>query len=140
MLSLQRRLERYRILYTWKTLEGLVPNCGISVSQEMGRHGRKCHIPSINKKAKQSVKTLREQTFQVHGPQLFNALPKNIRNTTKCSVDDFKMKLDKFLESVPDEPNVGGLTPGASTLEARASNSIVDQIRRVHMDRTTHGG
>ena len=140
MLSLQRRLERYRIIYIWKTLEGLVPNCGISVSQEIGRHGRKCHIPSINKKAKLSVKTLREQTFQVHGPQLFNALPNSVRNTTKCSVDDFKMKLDKFLETIPDEPNVGGLTPGASTLEARASNSIVDQIRRVHMDRTTHGG
>ena len=106
----------------------------------MGRHGRKCHIPSINKKAKQSVKTLREQTFQVHSPQLFNALPINVRNETKCSVDDFKMKLDKFLESIPDEPNVGGLIPGASTLEARASNSLVDQVRRVHMDRTTHGG
>ena len=50
------------------------------------------------------------------------------------------MKLDKFLESIPDEPNVGGLTPGACTLEARASNSLVDQARRVHMDRITHGG
>jgi hypothetical protein len=34
MLSLQRRQERYRILYTGKTPEGLVPNYGISVSQE----------------------------------------------------------------------------------------------------------
>ena len=51
MLSLQRRLERYRIIYTWKTLEGLVPNCGVSVSHESGRNGRKCQVPSMDRKA-----------------------------------------------------------------------------------------
>ena len=30
MNSQQRRLERYRIIYTWKVLEDLVPNCGMS--------------------------------------------------------------------------------------------------------------
>ena len=97
MLSLQRRLERYRIIYIWKILEGLVPNCGVQVSQELGRSGRKCLIPSLNTKSKQSVQTLKEQTFQVNGPQLFNTLPSSVRNTTKCSVDEFKMKLDKYL-------------------------------------------
>ena len=29
MLSQQRRMERYRIIYVWKVLEGLVPNCGL---------------------------------------------------------------------------------------------------------------
>ena len=29
MLSQQRRSERYKIIYTWKVLEGLVPSCGI---------------------------------------------------------------------------------------------------------------
>ena len=140
MLSLQRRLERYRIIYIWKILEGLVPNCGVQVSPELGRSGRKCLIPSLNTKSKQSVQTLKEQTFQVNGPQLFNTLPSSVRNTTKCSVDEFKMKLDKYLEGIPDEPSMSGLTPGACTLEARASNSLVDQVRRVHMDRTTHGG
>ena len=140
MLSLQRRLERYRIIYIWKILEGLVPNCGVQVSPELGRSGRKCLIPSLNTKSKQSVQTIKEQTFQVNGPQLFNTLPSSVGNTTKCSVNEFKMKLDKFLEGIPDEPSVSGLTPGACTLEARASNSLVDQVRRVHMDRTTHGG
>ena len=136
MLSLQRRLERYRIIYTWKVLEGLVPNCGISMKQEGGRSGRKCEIPPINKKEKKSVQSLREQTFQVNGPQLFNSIPANVRNMTKCSIDEFKTKLDKFLESIPDEPNMRGLTPGACTMEARASNSLVDQIRRVQMANT----
>ena len=134
MLSLQRRLEIYRIIYTWKVLEGLVPDCGITMKQEGGRSGRKCEIPPMNKKAKKSVQSLREQTFQVNGPQLFNSIPAYVRNMTKCSIDEFKMKLDKFLESIPDEPNMRGLTPGACNMEARASNSLVDQVRRVQMD------
>ena len=32
--SVQRRMERYRLLYIWKTLEGYVPNCGISIKMD----------------------------------------------------------------------------------------------------------
>ena len=28
MISMQRRLERHRVIYTWKILEKLAPNCG----------------------------------------------------------------------------------------------------------------
>ena len=31
MLSLQRRLDRYRIIYSWKILENLIPNCGLKL-------------------------------------------------------------------------------------------------------------
>ena len=65
-------------------------------------------------------------------PQLFNALPRSIRDTTKVSVEEFKEKLDRFLQKVPDGPNVDGLTPGAcNQWTAAPSNSIVDQTRRV---------
>ena len=148
MLSLQRRLERYRILYTWKILEGISPNCGIEVKLEGGRVGRKCNIPKIQTKSQKWVQTLREQTFQINGPQLFNSLPAYLRNITKCGVDDFKTKLDKYLEKVPDEPSMRGLVPRACTSEARPSNSILDQSRRIqmsswpadHMAKETHGG
>ena len=30
MLSVQRRIDRYRILYTWKIMNGDTPNCGLS--------------------------------------------------------------------------------------------------------------
>ena len=148
MLSLQRRLERYRILYTWKILEGISPNCGIEVKLEGGRVGRKCNIPKIQTKSQKWVQTLREQTFQINGPQLFNSLPAYLRNITKCGVDDFKTKLDKYLEKVPDEPSMRGLVPRAYTIEARPSNSILDQSRRIqmsswpadHMAKETHGG
>ena len=129
MLSLQRRMERYRCIYTWKILEGLAPNCGVSVKLEGGRVGRKCAIPSRCTQARVAVQTMREQTYQVHGPRLFNALPVFIRNMTKCPLADFKMALDKFLEQVPDEPRVSGLTPGGCS-EAGPSNSLLEQVKR----------
>ena len=128
MYSQQRRLERYRIIYAWKIIEGLAPNCGITV-QPSGRRGRELQVPQL--RGKPGIQSLRSQSFQVHGPQLFNSLPKSIRDVTKVSVDDFKEKLDNFLQKIPDEPNVEGLTPGACNLwTAAPSNSIVDQARR----------
>jgi hypothetical protein len=82
------------------------------------------------------VRTMREQSFQVNGPRLFNSIPKKIRNMTKVPVDKFKERLDKFLEMVPDEPNVVGLTPATcNQFTAAPSNSILDQVRRVAQHR-----
>ena len=92
----------------------------------------------MNRKASEKVKTLRENSFQVHAPKLFNSLPRKLRNRTKCSIEDFKAELDHFLETVPDEPKVSGgqYTPGACDLfSAQPSNSVIDQIRKM-----TNGG
>ena len=91
-----------------------MPNCGVTVAPEEGRLGRRCLVPPMARGATARVRTIREQTFQVHGPRLFNCLPAYIRNTTKA-LEEFKMKLDKFLETMPDEPRMDGLTPGACT-------------------------
>ena len=92
------------------------------------RQGRKCELPNL--KGSQSVKTLREQSFQVHGPRLFNSLPRYIRNLTKCGIDIFKEKLDLFLEKIPDQPKVGDLMPATcNQVSGQPSNSLVDQIR-----------
>ena len=127
MYSQQRRLERYRIIYTWKILEGQVPNCGLDCTTS-DRRGREACVPAL--KGKPSVRKLREQSFQHNGPKLFNSLPKQLRNLSNVSVEDFKEKLDKYLQKLPDEPNVEGLTPSACDLYSAApSNSIVDQAR-----------
>ena len=55
LLSQQRRLERYRIIYVWKILEGLVPNCGVETNYHE-RLGRMCQIPELKKKAPASIK------------------------------------------------------------------------------------
>ena len=85
-----------------------VPNCAITQIQlSEDRQGRKCEIPNLSRA--QSVKTLRNNSFQVQGPKLFNALPSYIRNITKCGVKDFKDRLDNFLPKIPDSPKIGHL-------------------------------
>ena len=141
MLSQQRRLERYKILYIWKILEHRVPNCGIEVKQNL-RLGRLCEIPGI-KKCSARIVTLRENSFQVQGPKLFNILPPKIRNMTGCSIDDFKFALDQFLMKIPDEPNVPGAeyTPTAcNQVTGKPSNSLVDQVKSVNMGGNLLGG
>ena len=75
-------------------------------------------VPKLENKATTAIKTLREQTFQVNGPQLFNSLPIYIRKITKCPLEEFKAQLDFFLERIPNEPSVRGLTPAGCTAMA----------------------
>ena len=92
----------------WKIVEGLVPNCGLEVTHSE-RRGREIQVPIA--KGSQKVKSLREQIFQVSGGNIYNSLPKSIRNLKKVSVEEFKSKLDKYLELIPDEPKVGTYIP-----------------------------
>ena len=66
---------------------------------------------------------------------LFYILTMQIRDMTKCSVEDFKTKLDQFLSRIPDQPRTPTLVPEASNqITAKASNCLIDQIRRVTID------
>ena len=129
MYSQQRRSERYRIIYTWKILEGLVPNCGIESDTSM-RRGRVCRVPITH--GRQAVKSLREQSFQMSGPKLFNCLPKYLRDINKSSKLDFKEQLDLFLATLPDQPHIGDLIPNVcNQFTAKPSNSLVDVITTI---------
>ena len=104
-------------------------------------HGHCCghgdvygHGHLLYSNTRQYIQTVRDDSFQVHGPRLFNCLPIQIRNLTNCSVDSFKFKLDNFLSLVPDEPKVSNLFPsGLCPLTARPSNSIIHQVTNVQM-------
>jgi hypothetical protein len=124
MISMQRRLERYRIIYIWKILEKLAPNCGISLVEgsEVSRLGRRLNIIVPKESAK--INKMKEQAFQVNGPKLFNCLPASIRNTTRTGLDEFKEKLDNHLQQVPDQPRIDGMSPGTDT------NSLLHQTKR----------
>ena len=109
LYSIQRRFERYRIIYVWKILHGMVVNPGVQFNENRGsRNGISCKIP------KHTIRQ-REESFLVKGPKLFNNLPKEIKefpikypNSQEQSIDAFKGELDKFLSKIPDEPNMGG--------------------------------
>ena len=52
MYSEQRRLERYRAIYVWKVLQGLVPNHGVFEARENEYLGRRCQLPQLKQKNK----------------------------------------------------------------------------------------
>ena len=123
MNSQQRRFERYKVFYTWKVINGLVPNPGICLLPDSDRRGILCKVPATKD-------NMRNNSYQVIGPRLFNALPKELRNM-KCSKADFKFALDTFLCKIPDEPQCPNLVPGATDMiESKPSNSLLHQIPR----------
>ena len=120
LYSLQRRRERYIIIYVWKILENLVPNFGIK-SYINPRTGRFCIVPHVRSTVSSRVRTIRFASLSVNGPRLFNAMPQCVRNMVGCSTEIFKATLDKYIVSVPDEPRVRALVPYCT----RSSNSLI---------------
>ena len=86
---------------------------------------------SVKSKGSAEIQKLRKQSFQMSGPKLWNALPKNLRNVNKCELGQFMEVLDCFLSKVPDEPKADGLTPGATdVISGRATNTLEFQCAR----------
>ena len=128
--SLERRRERFQIIYVWSILEGLVPNffhfeygtaIGGIKSYYHIRHGRKCIIPVLSGCKNQKLVI---NSFRWRGPRLFNILPKNLRNMTGCNKDEFKKCLDIFLI----EPQI----PGYTIMRCTDSNSLLDMVQYMH--------
>lgn len=129
--SLERRRERYRVIYVWRILERQVPNILNQEGQPKivakwhPRRGRECIVPPVRRSAPTYVQKLLHGSLPVHGQQLFNILPSAIRNMTECSVDCFKRTLDKYLRDVPDEPQI----PGYTAQRRADSNSLLHMSR-----------
>ena len=130
--SLERRRERYCIIYIWKILEGVVPNIEgkFRVQEKINhRRGRLCFLHSLERS---SFQQLRQATLPVQGIKLFNAMPKHIRNLRKVETDVFKRSLDRFLSNVLDEPQI----PGYTQYRRHENNSIIEMIKFVKKNRT----
>ena len=123
--SLERRRERYRIIYIWKVLENIVPNINgkiKAVSSE--RRGRLCTVPTVKGNGK--IANIYRSSLTVHGAQLFNALPKQIRDTTNVSVEQFKKSLDAYLSKIPDMPLLNGYTA-----HRQAENNSIVSMQKI---------
>ena len=125
MYSVERRRERYLMIYVYKIIQGITPNFEgekfMLQVETNARRGRFCIVPSLNTRAPARVTTMVEASLSVTGPKLFNSLPMDIRNCN-VSVDAFKARLDKFLKRVPDQPCLPGYQQPA------LSNSILGQL------------
>ena len=126
IFSVERRRERFVILNMYKILKGIGPNPGI-IFKMNERTGVRAVVPQIKSNTPTHIKNMRINSFGYLGPQLFNALPMELRNfepannTTNLTFA-FKTQLDKYLEKIPDEPTVNGLSRQAN------SNSLLEQI------------
>ena len=132
--SLERRRERYIIIFMYKIINQLYPNPGIDLSSIVLNVREGIKIPAKHDpKAPQWVQRLRTASFFSKGPRLLETVLPFIGGVACLTeeipnVDKFKEKLDELLETIPDQPTVPGLTCPA------LSNSILDQIR--HRTRT----
>ena len=124
LYSIQRRHERYRIIYLWCILEGLVPNPKPHqiIEKVHPRLGRTCAVPIVKAGPYQQIVF---SSFCVQGALLFNSIPKELRNMRNCEKAVFKAALDKHLRTVPDEPQI----PGYTASHQEDSNSLLDMIR-----------
>ncbi|MPC98395.1 hypothetical protein E2C01_093764 [Portunus trituberculatus] len=105
-----RKIRGMNELNYWQRLQRLileeqVPHRTIIIknSKCSGRSCERCALPSSTPGR---VKTLLTYSLSYSGPRLFNALPKNVRDTTGCPVSRFKKALDHFLQTLPDEPPI----------------------------------
>ena len=106
MYSIQRRHERYKIIYVYKIKENLVPNISDTHGLQFfssRRHGCMCRMPSYPLYHNRAV-IARNNSFALTASLLWNSLPKHIRDISGLSVLTFKRRLDKVLMLYPDEP------------------------------------
>ena len=136
--SLQRRRERYAILYTWKVIHNLYPNPGLQINHNwpdmhtqhnnLGinitygiRNGITVHHYTDNK----TPAWIKKHSVLETCCNLYNAIPPNLRqlvpDNDEPSLTQFKAHLDKWLKCIPDQPTSN------KRVRAAESNSIIHQ-------------
>ena len=105
LLSVQRRMERYGIIYMWKVRDLQVDNPA-NIESKWSHKGRFVVLPKLPKNT--LGKKLWENCFAVKAGCLFNAMPQFVRNHVGGDVNGFKTVLNTFLSVVPDQPRDAG--------------------------------
>ena len=75
LYSIERRRERYVILYIFKIISNLVPNFSderFSIkTYSFVRGNRVCRVPRVSRSSSARIRRMVENSFAVRGPQLF---------------------------------------------------------------------
>ena len=128
LYSMERRRERYMIINAWQQLEDPEKNLLGFETNERARH-RTIKDTRIkwNKKSKNSTLIYNSPARKMM--RLFNAIPGEIRDIKGEKTEYFKRELDRWLNGVPDEPEI-------DEYRARTnSNSIVHQASQAERRR-----
>ena len=127
MYSLERRRDRYMIIYGWQQIEGLKENILRLKTSWSGRYrtmiSSKIPNEANGKRLSRVEKNLIYNCPARRVQRLFNSIPGKIRNITNVTSDTFKRHLDEWLKKVPDQPRGGGY----SQRVAAESNNVQHQ-------------
>ena len=126
LFSVGRRNERYRILYTYKVINGLTPKCGLSTE-----YNDRTGLLVKTKYLGPYYKNLRTNSFHYIAPRLFNLLPRYLRDNKKSTYQDWKLKLDELLDLVPDNPHTMETIPGRCDYNRNNSPTVLVTTSKV---------
>jgi hypothetical protein len=121
MYSQERRRERYKIIFIWKVGMGMIKGYNLPFTHNP-RTGWRVTPAPVPASAPAAVRTARRSSLAHQGAQLFNMLPKGLRDLSSARVELFKCNLDAFLTDIPDEPTV------PERQRAAATNSLLDWL------------
>ena len=130
MSSVQRRMERYLCIYSWKMISGFVSS-NEGVREKWGTRGRTLEVPGL--KGSQRTKPLRQASFTYRSAKLYNTLPRHIRDYGGAggTVQEFKTLLDGYLSKIPDQPRdlLGGYLPAPVDIHTGTNSNSIEHWR-----------
>ena len=127
MYSLERRRDRYFIIYGWQQIEGIKENVLNLKTNWKGRN--RTMTSKVIKGYIEGRRLTRKDITSIHNcparkvERAFNCIPTKLRNITGVQTEAFKEQLDRWLQGVPDLPRGGRY----SRWVAAESNAIQDQ-------------
>ena len=101
LYSLERRRERYIILYVWKSMNNLSPSIGIGTKWR-ARSGLTCDIRRPPTHASRKIQSKIRASLRNRGSELFNILPPTLISYMESNLGPFKRMLDEFLTTITD--------------------------------------
>ena len=135
MYSIQRRYERFKLIYIYKIKENLVPNVSCKYGlyfKTDGRHECLCKIPRFPPGGK--ARKARDSSFAWTAYNLWNSLPGCVRGIAGRDVEFFKRKLDRVLAYYPNVPRCSKFGHTYDRNFHR-SNSLYDHYRDERISR-----
>ena len=72
----------------------------------------------------QTAQSLQENAPTVFGPRLYNPLPKYLRDIESVKTEKFSFELDKFLDTIPDQPKMPNYVTHQEAIASSTSSLI----------------
>ena len=121
---MQRRRERYSIIYAWKVIHGLYPNPVVHLNQSTADHQlypnlgieinihQRSDLTAHHQMNSDTPEWLKGRSVLESCCSLYSSLPQELRrvlgNDEEPCLATLKSPLDEWLEHIPDQPTVAG--------------------------------